>query len=142
MKWFTVARSANPLALNAVLWGAPATLMLLVPAAYGQQEVDPTWYDPWAAPHKVVTQPAQPRTPNRNPKQKTTSAPHQHGQKLDAKRSASGPGKRFVRTGHRMALYPEQVIRLRALANGTLLAEMPCTSATSKAGIEEHPCRG
>jgi hypothetical protein len=26
-----------------------------------QQEVDPAWYDPWAAQAKVVVQPAQPR---------------------------------------------------------------------------------
>jgi len=41
-----------------MLFGAIFTI-LLVPA-YGQQEVDPTWYDPWAAPNAAVVQPSQP----------------------------------------------------------------------------------
>jgi hypothetical protein len=32
----------------------------------GQQEIDPTWYDPWAAPNRVVAQHPQPRTASRN----------------------------------------------------------------------------
>jgi hypothetical protein len=42
---------------------APKTLMFAVLAlpclianAYAQQEVDPTWYDPWAAPKPAATQ--------------------------------------------------------------------------------------
>ncbi|HMD17884.1 MAG TPA: hypothetical protein VKH18_14555 [Terriglobales bacterium] len=46
------------LASTAVLFGAMVTI-LLVPA-YGQQEVDPTWYDPWAAPNTVVVHSSQP----------------------------------------------------------------------------------
>jgi hypothetical protein len=38
-----------------------ALIMLLLPA-YSQQEVDPTWYDPWAAPSKIaVRNPQKPR---------------------------------------------------------------------------------
>jgi hypothetical protein len=40
----------------AMLFGAIFTIFLL--PAYGQQEVDPTWYDP--APNTAVAQPVQP----------------------------------------------------------------------------------
>ena len=46
------------LASMAMLFGAIFTILLL--PAYGQQEVDPTWYDPWAAPTAAVVPPAQP----------------------------------------------------------------------------------
>jgi len=46
------------LASMAMLFGAIFTILLL--PAYGQQEVDPTWYDPWAAPNAAVVPPAQP----------------------------------------------------------------------------------
>lgn len=42
----------------AMLLGAIFTIMLL--PAYGQQEVAPTWYDPWAAPQAAAVHPAQP----------------------------------------------------------------------------------
>jgi len=91
VKWFTVARSARTLALYATMWAATAALMSLLPVAYGQQEVDPTWYDPWATPVKVVAQPSQPRTSNHKPKQKTVTAVSQRKQpKLRAKRSVGG----------------------------------------------------
>lgn len=45
------------LALMAMLYGAMLTIMLL--PAYGQ-EVDPTWYDPWAAPNTAVVHTPQP----------------------------------------------------------------------------------
>jgi hypothetical protein len=38
--------------LNTAILGAMSVPMLLVPS-YGQQEIDPTWHDPWA-----VTTPA------------------------------------------------------------------------------------
>lgn len=91
--------SARILMQNVTLWGATAAFMSLLPVAYGQQEIDPTWYDPWAAPSKAVIQAAQPRTPNRNSKEKTNSAPHEHGKKLDPKRSASGQGKALCQNG-------------------------------------------
>jgi len=39
-------------AFIAMLFGAIFTILLL--PAYGQQEVDPTWYDPWASPNTAV----------------------------------------------------------------------------------------
>ena len=50
-------RSRVP-AFIAMLAGAIFTILLL--PAYGQQEVDPTWYDPWAAPTAAAVHPAQP----------------------------------------------------------------------------------
>jgi hypothetical protein len=46
------------LASMAILLGAIFTIFLL--PAYGQQEVDPTWFDPWAAPSTAVAHPSQP----------------------------------------------------------------------------------
>ena len=48
------------LASIAMLFGAIFTILLL--PAYGQQEVDPAWYDPWAAPSTAVAvaHPSQP----------------------------------------------------------------------------------
>jgi len=50
-------RSGKRLVWMAVLLGAMVTTFSL--AAFGQQEVDPTWYDPWA-PNTTVIQSAQP----------------------------------------------------------------------------------
>jgi hypothetical protein len=47
MKFFKKVR------LNETLLAALTLLMLLVPA-YAQQEMDPTWYDPWAKPSPAV----------------------------------------------------------------------------------------
>jgi hypothetical protein len=46
------------MALTTLLFGAMATTLL---PAYGQQEVAPTWYDPWAAPNTAVVYSSQPR---------------------------------------------------------------------------------
>lgn len=46
-------RFALKIALNARLLGVIVMLALIVPA-YSQQEIDPAWYDPWAAPSKAV----------------------------------------------------------------------------------------
>jgi hypothetical protein len=54
-------RLARMLALAATLFGTMAGPALL--AARAQQEVDPTWYDPWAA-HSTIVSPAQGRTTN------------------------------------------------------------------------------
>jgi quercetin dioxygenase-like cupin family protein len=58
--------------VNTHLWGAIAALVLFVPAAQSQQEVDPTWYDP--VPNRVVAQPSQPKPLHRNVK-RTMSNP-------------------------------------------------------------------
>ena len=41
---------------KSILWSAIALLGLILPA-FAQQEVDPTYYDPWAAAPKAVTRP-------------------------------------------------------------------------------------
>lgn len=46
-------KSFRKLALDAALVGT-AALSLLLPA-FAQQEMDPTWYDPWAKPAAHVT---------------------------------------------------------------------------------------
>jgi hypothetical protein len=95
MKWFTVVRSAMMLALNVNLWGATATLTILVPAAHSQQEVDPTWYDPWAAQTKVVVPPLQPRVPDHKPQRKVSSVTlNGHRREPQASRPASTEASR------------------------------------------------
>ena len=42
---------------KSILWSAIALPGLILPA-FAQQEVDPTYYDPWAAAPKAVTRPA------------------------------------------------------------------------------------
>jgi hypothetical protein len=53
---------------------AIAMAALMARAAYGQQEVDPTWFDPYAAvaPNKPTAQAAQPQTAGKT-KAKLTS---------------------------------------------------------------------
>ncbi len=45
------------LASLAILMGALFTILLL--PAYAQQDVAPSWYDPWAAPTTAIAHPAQ-----------------------------------------------------------------------------------
>lgn len=42
----------------AMLFGVMVTTLL---PAYGQQEVNPTWYDPWPGPNAAVARSSQPR---------------------------------------------------------------------------------
>jgi hypothetical protein len=49
---------SKKIALRAVLLGTMAMPMLMS-SAYAQQEMDPTWYDPWATTSKVSVHPAQ-----------------------------------------------------------------------------------
>lgn len=64
---------ARILALNRHLLAVAAILTLLVPA-YSQQEVAPTWYDPWkAASHTVVDRPQQTRTAHRENRTRISS---------------------------------------------------------------------
>jgi hypothetical protein len=90
MKLFTFARRARIFVLNAALLVATTILPMLLPA-FGQQEIDPTWYDPWAQ-NKVVSQPpAQTQTPNRKAKPRNISASSaRHQQKPRPKRSVIG----------------------------------------------------
>lgn len=74
--------------LKAALLGATAVVALLVPA-YSQQEVDPAWYDPWAASTKTVVQQVLPRT-----------ARQASGKKIS---SASLPGRKSKRQARQQA---------------------------------------
>jgi len=38
---------------------ATLTLVMLLAPAFAQQEMDPTWYDPWAKPSPAVAAPAK-----------------------------------------------------------------------------------
>jgi len=58
--------------LNAVLLTIMALPMLTF-SAFAQQEVDPTYYDPWAAPIKVVAR-AYPKPAESGKAQKVTAA--------------------------------------------------------------------
>ena len=46
---------------------ALAGLLAVSLIATAQQEVDPTWHDPWATSNKAVTQPAKSPTPSQTP---------------------------------------------------------------------------
>ena len=54
------------LAMMATLFGAMLTAFLV--PAYGQQEVDPTWYNPWVPPAAVVQSAPQPSVHHRHPR--------------------------------------------------------------------------
>jgi len=83
--------------LKATLLGA-----MVVPAlgAYGQQEIDPTWYDPWAVHAKVVVAAAQPRVADHKLQRKVSSVtPNRQPRKAPAKRSAIGDGSALCQNG-------------------------------------------
>jgi hypothetical protein len=64
--------------LNATLLQALTVPMLLIPS-YAQQEVDPTWHDPWAITAAAPAQPAQPvvaNTQKPEPTRARNAAPH------------------------------------------------------------------
>lgn len=67
------------LAISATLFGVMVTTWLL--PAYGQQEVDPTWYNPWPEP-RVVVHSSQPR-----------GAIHQHQPTIGSVSSSRPVGK-------------------------------------------------
>jgi len=52
---FEDRKLAGILALDRALIVLTTMLMLLVPA-YSQQDMDPTWYDPWPAANKAIVQ--------------------------------------------------------------------------------------
>jgi hypothetical protein len=74
--------SCKKVAWIAVLSGAMVTTFSL--AAFGQQEVDPTWYDPWA-PKTAEVHPAQSAVVQHHAKTKQASS---------SKRVAKASGKR------------------------------------------------
>ncbi len=50
------------------------SLFLFGTSLYGQQEVDPTWYNPWSVPNKVVAHPSQPQLAKHKNQPKIVSA--------------------------------------------------------------------
>lgn len=71
------------------------SVLLFGPSLFAQQEVDPTWYNPWAAPNKVsapATQPpaAQPpAAPSKHQAKMVSGLPKGNSAKVRAKRSVS-----------------------------------------------------
>ena len=59
MELLKTIRRSRLSGLMVLLLGALVVGLLL--PAYGQQEVDPTWYDPWGPPHPVVVHASRPR---------------------------------------------------------------------------------
>jgi hypothetical protein len=83
-----------------------ATLLaaMLVPAlglpVYAQQEVDPTWFDPWPTSTKVVVQSKNSRTHNHESRQSTsTVSPRPHSKRTRTKLSG-GQQQAVVVAGH------------------------------------------
>jgi hypothetical protein len=87
MKRLRNLKSCRVLAWTAVLFGAMVATFPL--SAYGQQEVDPTWFDPWTSPTTTAVQPAQPVVQH-HPKVKSVSA-SKHVAKSGGKRSTNRP---------------------------------------------------
>jgi hypothetical protein len=110
-------RSRRILAFIAMLFGAIVTTMLL--PAYGQQEVDPTWYDPWAvntptdpAPHTVAIHSSQaPAAINQHQPPLTSASLSQSAEKFRAKQSTAAPKIRAVSIRD-----PKQQERVRQIA--------------------------
>ena len=70
--------------LKAAWLGAMALPMLLVPA-YGQQEIDPTWYDPWPAATKTTAQPRPAKSADlKNHRKVNAASVQQHKSKQHA----------------------------------------------------------
>lgn len=90
-------RPCRVLAMIAMLFAAMITTVPL--PAYGQQEVDPTWYNPWAAPNTAVVHSDHPQ-----------AAMHRHQAAL--KRVSTAPdarkfrGKRPTATTEAVLMHP------------------------------------
>jgi hypothetical protein len=68
--------------------------------AYAQQEVDPTWYDPWATHTKVIVHPAKSPTHNRERKQNSGTVSRQPHSKKGRVKLADGQRQGVGVTGH------------------------------------------
>ena len=69
MKLPRVSRLFTRPTLHAALL-VTVTSMSLLPLAYSQQEVDPSWFDPWSERGRVIAQPSHPQMWNRKPQRK------------------------------------------------------------------------
>lgn len=78
------------LALIAIPFGAMVTTVSL--PAYSQQEVDPTWYDPWAARNTVVLHSSQPQVAiHRHQRMVKSVSSARSARKVRGKRPTSQP---------------------------------------------------
>jgi hypothetical protein len=92
------SKSRRILALITMLFGAMITMSL---SAYGQQEVSPSWYDPWGTENAAVAQAAKPAVAAHKQARTMKSASMtssakpasrvRRAEKLHAKRSISRP---------------------------------------------------
>jgi hypothetical protein len=95
-------RSRRILAFMAMVFGAILTTMVL--PSYGQQDVDPTWYDPYAvstlpnpAPHTVAIHSSQaPLSIHQQQTTLTSASLPQGAERLRAKQSMAAPKIRAV----------------------------------------------
>ena len=74
-------------AVKALLLGAIALPTLTVPA-FGQQEVDPTWHDPWAIAGQSTAQPAAAKAHPENLRKTNTAAAEQPRSKKQVRAQA------------------------------------------------------
>jgi len=88
MKTSSTLRMARTLVVNATLILGMAGSMLCVPA-YSQQEVDPSWYNPWPEPAKEIASSSGPRASNHK-------IPAKAGSELSQKRTGKLRPKRSV----------------------------------------------
>jgi hypothetical protein len=89
MKEQTLNRLSRVFGLGVAVLAVVMASTGIVPAAYSQQEVDPTWYNPWPAPNRVVVQPSKPQTVTPKPKQKSNSASRGQRKEAVVKRTGS-----------------------------------------------------
>jgi hypothetical protein len=76
------------IAMKAALFAVMALPMLLAPV-YAQQEVDPTWYNPWPDAAKTAMKPAQTKTADSKTRNLTTAST-QHPKIRDVKATMQG----------------------------------------------------
>jgi hypothetical protein len=82
-------RPRRVLAWMAMLFGVMVTTLL---PAYGQQEVNPTWYDPWPGPNAVHS--SQPRVAmHRHQRTVRSVSPTRVAGKVHVKRSTARPSQ-------------------------------------------------
>jgi hypothetical protein len=90
-----IMKSRETFSLRETLFGVMSVLVLLLVPAFGQQETDPSWYDPWAKPSPAVAQ-AVP-LPTAHAKPQTIAAHTTENQKKQASKRKA-PHSSAVRT--------------------------------------------
>jgi len=86
---------ARIFALNRIPPLAVAAILTLLVPAYCQQEVDPTWHDPWKTEsNTIVHRPKQGRIDNRENRTRITPAVAVRNGKAELRQQVSRDGKR------------------------------------------------